>query len=100
MSPLDTEMREHFFGSAGGAVPDFLPGVSLTGSPDDKLRAIDEAIRRMQRLRAQIARGSTALPPGELYGPHINAPVWPWFVAGWLVGALFVAMFVVAWIYS
>ena len=32
----------------------------------------------------------------ELYGPYLNAPVWPWHVAGWIVSALFALMFVIA----
>ena len=32
----------------------------------------------------------------ELYGPYLNAPVWPWRVAGWIVSALFALMFVIA----
>jgi hypothetical protein len=26
--------------------------------------------------------------------------VWPWFAAGWIVGALFVLTFLVAWTYG
>ena len=36
------------------------------------------------------------LTPPELYGPYLNAPVWPWHVAGWIVSALFVLMFIIA----
>ena len=36
------------------------------------------------------------LTPPDLYGPYLNAPVWPWHVAGWIVSALFVLMFVIA----
>ena len=35
--------------------------------------------------------------------PNIIAPIapgWPWFAAGWLVGAMFVLLFVWAWIRS
>jgi hypothetical protein len=32
----------------------------------------------------------------ELYGPYLNAPVWPWHVAGWIVSVLFALMFVIA----
>jgi len=36
----------------------------------------------------------------EPRGPYINAPVWPWFAAGWIVGALFVLLFLIAWTYG
>jgi hypothetical protein len=32
----------------------------------------------------------------ELYGPYLNAPVWPWHVAGWIASALLALWFVIA----
>jgi len=32
----------------------------------------------------------------ELYGPYLNAPVWPWQVAGWIASVLFALWFVIA----
>jgi hypothetical protein len=37
-------------------------------------------------------------PSYEFDSPHINAPTWPWTVAGWTVSALHLMFFVVAWI--
>jgi hypothetical protein len=28
---------------------------------------------------------------------YINAPVWPWSLAGWLIAAMTILMFVAAW---
>jgi hypothetical protein len=33
----------------------------------------------------------------ERDGPYINAPNWPWLVAGWIVAALFVVCALVAY---
>ena len=32
----------------------------------------------------------------EFDSPYIDAPLWPWSVAGWSLAALFVALFVLA----
>ena len=32
----------------------------------------------------------------ELHVPYLNAPLWPWHVAGWIVSALLALMFVIA----
>jgi hypothetical protein len=49
----------------------------------------------MKSVEAAMNAQHTLTPP-ELYGPYLNAPVWPWHVAGWVVSALFVLMFVIA----
>jgi hypothetical protein len=36
----------------------------------------------------------------ERDSPHINAPVWPWSVAGWLFAAIVIVLFVAAWSHS
>jgi hypothetical protein len=56
---------------------------------------VPEVVRRS--LAGQPVPGA---PAYELYGRYINAPVWPWLAAGWVLGALFVVLFVVAWRYS
>jgi len=63
--------------------------VTLTGSTADQLRALETSIAYLQRLRHELT-GDSLLPtmPPELHGPYLNAPVWPWFLAGWIVGAL------------
>ena len=38
-------------------------------------------------------------PSYEVDSRYINAPTWPWAVAGWTVSALHVVFFVVAWIH-
>jgi len=40
----------------------------------------------------------TDRPSYEVDSPYINAPSWPWAVAGWAVSALHLVFFVVAWI--
>jgi len=81
--------------------PEVIPPVELRGSRADRLRTLDGAIARLQALKRAIAgEPATATPPPELHGPYINAPVWPWFAAGCVLGALFVLLFVVAWSFS
>jgi hypothetical protein len=36
----------------------------------------------------------------ERDSPHINAPVWPWLTAGWMVGTAVALLFVLAWMYA
>ena len=78
--------------------PEVLPAVELTGSRAERLRTIDASIARLQALKRALMGELGAEPPvsTELYGPYLHAPVWPWFLAGWVVGALFVLMFVLA----
>lgn len=33
---------------------------------------------------------------GDIDGPYINAPVWPWLTAGWLFSALYVVLLLIA----
>jgi hypothetical protein len=49
----------------------------------------------MKPLEDPMSAQHTLTTP-ELYGPYLNAPVWPWHVAGWIVSALFALMFVIA----
>ncbi len=81
--------------------PQMIPAVELTGSHLDRVKAVDAAMRRLEHLRTTLtADMEPRVPLPEVYGPHINAPVWPWFVAGWVVCALFVVMFLLAWSWS
>jgi hypothetical protein len=74
-----------------------IPPLELQGSPSDRLRALDESIRRLQQIRRSLVGDAAPLEaPSELHGPYLHAPVWPWFLAGWIIGALFVLMFVFA----
>ena len=77
--------------------PITIPAVELSGSQAARLRALETSIVRLQQLRLTLA-GEALLhePPSELHGPYLHAPVWPWFLAGWVAGALFVLMFVFA----
>jgi hypothetical protein len=85
---------------ASGA-PVIIPAVELRGSLADRLRMLDAAIAREQELRRTIAgEALSEEPPSELHGPYLHAPVWPWFAAGWVVGALFVLMFVFARVFA
>jgi hypothetical protein len=74
--------------------PITIPAIELTGPPSEQLVVLDRAIARLHELRRTIAPEGAPVP--VVHGRHINAPVWPWFVAGWIVGALFVVAFVVA----
>ena len=78
-----------------------LPPLELKGSTEEKLKAIDAEIGRLEQLRRSVAGDvSKNILSQELYGPYLNAPVWPWFAAGWVLGALFALLFVVAWSFS
>lgn len=49
-------------------------------------KTLDSVIESLQHLRSALAGESTTeAPPSELQGRYINAPVWPWFAAGWIV---------------
>jgi hypothetical protein len=39
-------------------------------------------------------------PANEVYGRYINAPVWPWTVAGWALAVIFMLLFVMTWLGS
>jgi len=70
------------------------------GSAGRTLRTLDSAIASLQQLKTALTDESPTQPtPVERQGPYLNAPVWPWVAAGWTVGALFVLLFLVAWIY-
>jgi hypothetical protein len=80
--------------------PTIIPAVELTGSPQDKVRTLDTAIAQLQQLRRAVL-GEPSLPPAhELRGRYINAPDWPWFTAGWVLGALFVLLLLLARSYA
>ena len=64
----------------------------------DPLTTLDAAIASLQRLRDQFDDRPAEAPQHEVFGRYINAPVWPWFFAGTLVGAVIVLMFAVAWL--
>jgi hypothetical protein len=73
-----------------------IPSVELTGSLAERLRTLDTSIAHLHTLRRSMAGDLPDAPPYELHGPYLHAPVWPWFAAGWVIGALFVLMFVFA----
>jgi hypothetical protein len=77
--------------------PIVIPAVELSGSQADRLRALEASIVRLHQLKLTlVGAASPHEPPPELHGPYLHAPVWPWFLAGWVTGALFVLMFVLA----
>jgi hypothetical protein len=87
--------------SAESGTPVVIPAVELRGPLIERLRTLDATIVRLQSLRQTLAREPVpGLPNNEFYGRHVNAPVWPWFTAGCVIGALFVLFFVIAWSYS
>jgi hypothetical protein len=74
-----------------------IPAVELSGSPAERLKTLEASIARLLQLRRTLVGDAVPYEPSsELYGPYLHAPVWPWFLAGWIIGALFVLMFVVA----
>ena len=65
------------------------------------VKTLDAVIAHLQKLRSTLVSETLAeAPPSELQGRYINAPAWPWFAAGWIVGALVVLLFLVAWTYG
>jgi hypothetical protein len=65
------------------------------------VKTLDRVIHNLEQLRSGlIGESMTDAPPPELQGRYINAPVWPWFAAGWIVGALFILLFLAAWTYG
>jgi len=65
------------------------------------VKRLDAVIASLQQLRSALVGELPAeASPTELQGRYLNAPVWPWFAAGWIVGALFVLLFLVAWTYG
>lgn len=83
-----------------GDQPEVIPQLELRGSPAERVRAIDAAIIRLEVLRGSLSGEPVRPRPFEVQGPYINAPVWPWFAAGWFLGAVCVLMFSVAWWWS
>ena len=78
-------------------VPQMIPALKLEGPRMEQLKALDAAIGRLEQLRRNlVGEPAPHVPPGELHGRYINAPVWPWFAAGWVLGALFVLAFLLA----
>ena len=49
----------------------------------------------MKPLEEPMSAQQPAASP-ELYGPYLNAQVWPWQVAGWIASVLFALWFVIA----
>ena len=78
-----------------------IPAVELRGSRVDRLRTLDAAIARLQSVRRALSREPVpGAPSNEFYGPHVNAPVWPWTVAGWTLAVVFMLLFLITWLRS
>jgi hypothetical protein len=81
--------------------PVIIPAIELRGSAIDRLRTLDAAIARLQSMRRAAARTPVpGAPANEFYGPYVNAPVWPWTVAGWALAVVFMLLFLMAWLRS
>jgi hypothetical protein len=80
--------------------PDVIPEIELTGSPAERLKLLDAAIARLRELRRALTEDEADAPPYELLGPYINAPVWPWTVAGWTLAVMFMLLFLITWLRS
>jgi hypothetical protein len=76
--------------------PIVIPAVELKGLPQERLRALDAALRHLQHVRSALIGEAPVPSRYELRGRYINAPVWPWFTAGWVLGALFVLLLLLA----
>ncbi len=93
-------MPEKVFDAATNQ-PIVIPAVELQGSQTERLQALEASIVRLQQMKlALVGDASPHEPPSELYGPYLHAPVWPWFLAGWVAGALFVLLFVFARLFA
>ena len=77
-----------------------IPQNDLLGTRTERLSALDALIARLRELRRALADDGTDTAPNELYGPYINAPVWPWTVAGWGLALFFMLMFLITWLQS
>ena len=94
-------MPQKVFEAAATDAPIVIPAVELHGSQADRLQALESSIVRLQRLKLTLVGGAAPHePPSELHGPYLHAPVWPWFLAGWVAGALFVLLFVIARLFA
>jgi len=80
--------------------PQILPAVELRGSPTERLETLDATIVHLLNVRSALVGEPAGPPPFELHGRYLNAPSWPWFAAGCVLGALFVLLFVLAWSWS
>ncbi len=81
-----------------GGLSHVIPAVELRGSRAQKLRTLETAIAFLERLRRSLAGDATAgRTSHEGPSPYIDAPAWPWLVAGIVMGALFVLLLVAAW---
>ena len=71
------------------SVSHFIPSVELKGSRAQKLRKLDTLIAYLERLRRTLAADTVAERTGY-EGPsrYIDAPAWPWLVAGIVRGPL------------
>ena len=71
----------------------FIPSVELAGSRIEKLRKLDTLILYLENLRDSLARDPTqeARPSHE-----IGRPLWRWFAAGVVVGAVSILLFFAA----
>jgi hypothetical protein len=77
-----------------------IPAAELKGSPQERLRTLDAALSQLQHLRSTLIGEAPVPSRYELRGRHIDAPVWPWFTAGWVLGALFVVLLLLARSYA
>jgi hypothetical protein len=59
-----------------------------------------DSLRLSYAVLAYRGREDMERPAYEVDSPYINAPSWPWALAGWTVSALHVVFFVVAWIHG
>jgi hypothetical protein len=103
----ETARKSQAFPSAAGNrpheawdLPHFIPSVELTGSRANRLMQLETLISYLQRLRSNLAgEPGAARSTYEGPSPYIDAPVWPWLVAGIVLGALFVVLLLAAWSY-
>jgi hypothetical protein len=70
---------------ADTTISHFIPSVGLTGSRDEKLRRLDTLMIYLEQLRRSLA-GDTTKEPAR--APNRAHPVWGWFAAGMVVGAV------------
>jgi hypothetical protein len=80
--------------------PQALPPVELSGSRAYRPRTIEGLIARLECMLVALVEDDEMAPASEVYGPYVDAPGWPWLLAGWTLGSGILLLFVISWVRS